>query len=314
MFNTKRWVDLCEQTYGYESCVKRGENCDIFYAKVISDVGTYIIAPPFGDCLSLEPRYFADLEKFSTSFPDAALRLKFCSKVDPKIDNVVLEDGGCIHEIEYDSYDDWYRNKIKCKFRNQVNQGAASGLRVIISKEQKDIVSFWEIHAELRTKKFGEIPQPRKFFLNIHKTYFEESKGFLIGAYDQSSKLVAGVVVLLEDQIAYYKFAASQSAFLNLRPNNLLIDRLISHLDERGVRKLNLGYTGSSDRYRGLRKYKLSAGAIEIPRHILKTHHYASLNLERVDGINKQVLEFISRSPSLREIDLFSEKCYRYFV
>lgn len=314
MFNTKRWVDLCEQTYGYESCVERGQKCDIFYAKVVNDVGTYIVAPPFGDCISLEPTHFPDLERFTTSLPDLAVRLKICSKVDPIIDNVIVEDGGFVHAIEYDSYDDWNRNKIKCKFRNQVNQGARSGLSVRVSREKEDIVSFWETHAQLRAKKFGEIPQPRQFFLNIHKAYFEEDKGFLIGAYDRNSNLVAGIVVLLEEQIAYYKFAASQPSFLGLRPNNLLIDRLIAHLDEVGVRKLNLGYTGSSDQYKGLRKYKLSAGATERPRRILKTHRYTSLNMGKVDEINCQVLEFTSRSPSMVEVDRFSEKCYSYFV
>ena len=104
MFNTKRWVDLCEQTYGYESCVKRGDKCDLFYAKVINDVGTYIVVPPFGDCIFLEPRDFPDLERFISSLPDLAIQLKICSKVEPKIDNVVVEDGGFIHAIEYDSY------------------------------------------------------------------------------------------------------------------------------------------------------------------------------------------------------------------
>jgi hypothetical protein len=314
MFNTKRWVDLCEQTYGYESCVKRGKKCDIFYAKVINDVGTYIIVPPFGDCISLGPRHLPDLERFTASLPDLAIQLKICSKVNPKIDNLIVEDGGFVHAIEYDSYEDWNRNKIKCKFRNQVTQGARSGLRVSVSREKKDIVSFWEMHAQLRIEKFGEIPQPRQFFLNIHRAYFEEDKGFLIGAYDLNSKLVAGIVVLLEEKIAYYKFAASHPAFLALRPNNLLMDRLIAHLDEAGVRKLNLGYTGFSDQYRGLRKYKISAGAIEIPRHILKTHPYTSLNKEKVDNINCQVLEFIRRSPSMGEVDEFSQKCYSYFV
>ena len=314
MFNTKRWVDLCEQTYGYESCVKHGKNCDIYYAKIINDVGTYIVVPPFGDCISFESKHFPDLERFTASLPDLAIQLKICSKVNPEINDVIAEDRGFVHAIEYDSYDDWNRNRIKCKFRNQVNQGARSGLHVRVSIEKEDIVSFWEMHAELRTKKFGEIPQPRQFFLNIHKSYFAEDKGFLIGAYDQNSSLAAGIVVLLEGEIAYYKFAASQPAFLTLRPNNLLIDRLIAHLDERNVKKLNLGYTGSSDQYAGLRKYKLSAGAIEVPRHILKTYPYASLNLERVDDINKQVLDFIRRSPSIGEIDQFSEKCYSYFV
>ena len=38
----------------------------------------------------------------------------------------------------------------------------------------------------------------------IHKAYFEEDKGFLIGAYNKNSSLVAGIVVLLEEQIAYH--------------------------------------------------------------------------------------------------------------
>ena len=38
------------------------------------------------------------------------------------------------------------------------------------------------------------------------------------------------------------------------------------------------------------------------------------LNMERVDYINRQVLDFIGQSPSIKEVDQFSEKCYSYFV
>ena len=141
-------------------------------------------------------------------------------------------------------------------------------------------------------------------------TFFSRS----LHRFDRDDNLVAGIVVLIEGDTAYYKYAASRLDSLKLRPNNYLLDRLIFHLSERNIRKLNLGYTGASAEYSGLRKYKLSAGASESPRYILTTTAYNSLNLSRIGELNEIVGEFISEEPSLTEVDAFSQRFYKHFI
>ena len=155
-------------------------------------------------------------------------------------------------------------------------------------------------------KKFGEVPQPREFFLNLHRIYLINDRGFLINAYDSNSNLVAGIMVLVEGDTAYYKFAASKLSALSMRPNNFLLDHLIAHLGELGIGKLNLGYTGSSLSYSGLRKYKLSAGANEYPRYSVTTRNFNLVNSEHIQSINRQVSTLIKENAELDEVYEYS--------
>ena len=131
---------------------------------------------------------------------------------------------------------------------------------------------------------------------------------------DANSNLVAGIIVLLDGDTAYYKFAASNQAALHLRPNNFLIAELISYLEKIGINKLNFGYTGAATKYSGLRKYKLATGAREYPRYLLKKEPHLLADISPIAEINKKVACLLSQSPSLDEIDAFSERYYKSFV
>jgi hypothetical protein len=314
MFNTQRWVDLSERSYGYKGHVEQGQYLDLHLIKVKNEIGSYTVAPSFGDFIHVTKYQMQDIEKFARENPESALRIKVCCDIKPVSREFNVDDAGFVHELEFESYEDWRRNNIKCKFRNQINQGMRSGLVARISTDFDDLVSFWELHARLRVAKFRELPQPKQFFVELHKLYIEQELGFIISAYDGVDNLVAGIVVLIEGDTAYYKYAASRLDSLKLRPNNYLFDRLIFHLNELKIRKLNLGYTGASVEYGGLRKYKLSAGASESSRYILTTAAYSALNLSRIDQLNEIVGEFINQDPSLTEVDAFSQCFYKNFI
>ena len=67
--------------------------------------------------------------------------------------------------------------------------------------------------------------------------------GGVVGAF-YNGKLVAGCILYINfKDTCYYKFNASLPEFLHTRPNNHLIAYLVSHLDEIGIDKLNLGYS-----------------------------------------------------------------------
>ena len=144
--------------------------------------------------------------------------------------------------------------------------------------------------------------------------YFIKGEGFLISAYSETGNLVGGIIVIISEGSAYYKYAASDPSQIMLRPNNFLIDRLVCYLEELGIYKLNFGYTGDSRNYDGLRKFKTATGARESNRYILKTPSFSSLDRSEAVKLNAVVRRFIQSDPNLEQIDEFSSKNYMTFV
>lgn len=300
--------------YGYKAKKFSDNGFDIFYSHVINDIGEYIIAPSFGDFISIDEDSFEALDRFSESNSDAAIKMKICSETRPSLRNYEVVESGFIHQIEFNSYRGWRHDIIKSKFRNQIVQSEKKGVQVEILSDKKSLQKFYYMHSLLRINKFNLLSQPWKYFDCIYDEYFAQNKGFVIHAYDPEGNLIAGILFIIDGGIAYYKFSASYLEALQYRPNNLLMDQLIQYCDEKGIKKLNLGFTGSSDEYQGLRQYKLHAGAREYPQYILKTPLYSKLNTEIIAEINKQVAELIKTNPSLDDVDQFSGQYYKYFI
>ncbi len=314
MFQTSAWAKLSEIVYGFELQPCKGEIQDVIFSKVSNDVGEYLVTPVFGDFVTLTQSDCENLAKLVVLEPETPIRIKALSAKRPTIPGFTVEDSGFVHELQFTSYAEWESDQIKCKFRNQVGQGIRSGLTALVGRKEDDIVRFWEMHATLRAAKFSEIPQPRDFFIEICRSFFASDRGFMLGGYDRQSQLIAGIVVLLDGDTAYYKFAASAPDALKLRPNNFLIAELIAYLDKIGIRRINFGYTGSGVEYAGLRKYKLSTGAIEVPRYTLKTSSFLNLDMSPVANTNRTIAEFLKTDPTLDQIDQFSNRHYRNFA
>ena len=314
MFNSESWSKLSERAYGYKTEKFSHNGFDIFYSHVKNDIGEYLIAPSFGDFISINVENFEALERFSESNNHMAIKIKVCSETRPDLHNYKVVESGFIHQVEYNSHQDWRNDIIKCKFRNQIVQPEKKGICVEILSDKESLRKFYHMHVLLRINKFNEIPQPWQYFECIYDKYFAQNKGFVIHAYDPEGNLIAGILFIVDGGIVYYKFSASYLEALQYRPNNLLMDRLIQYCDEKGIKKLNLGFTGSSEAYQGLRKYKLHAGASEYPRYMLKTPLYSKLNTEIIAEINKQVAELIKTNPSLDDVDQFSSQYYKYFI
>ena len=92
------------------------------------------------------------------------------------------------------------------------------------------------------------------------------------------------------------------------------MDRLINFLSKNSIKSLDMGYTGSSDSYSGLRNYKLRAGATEYKRYSFSNLLYDNLDKSIIEDLNDKIKTLISQTPSLEEVDSFSKKYYRYFI
>ncbi len=314
MFNTENWSKLTEDTYGYSTEKFVRNEHSIYYSKVKNEIGEYLVAPSFGDFLLIDKNNFETLNRFLQSIKNKPSKIKVCCSFKPQIENFETIKSGYIHQVEFDSYINWSSDIIKYKYRNKINQSISKGINVKYLKDKESLYDFYKMHASLRMSKFNEIPQPWKFFECIFNNFFKNNKGYLINAYDPNDNLVAGILLIINNDIAYYKFNASYLNSLQYRPNNFLMDRLISFCDKKGIKKLNLGFTGESREYDGLRTYKLSAGAKEYPRFILKNNSFSKLNNQFIKPINNEIVKLLSQSPTIETVNNFSEKYYKYFI
>ena len=314
MFNSLKWSKLVEETYNYNAKVFSAGSFQLHYSHVRNEIGDYVVAPAFGDYIALTIGELELLSQFISENPEVSISIKIFSDCRPSIKEMITVDDGFIHDIQFRSYEDWRENKIKGKFRNQINQGERKGLVLNISKSEEDLMKFWEMHAKLRLDKFKEVPQPKKFFLNFFDKYFDDGHGYVFQVLGEDSNIFAGIVVVIENDVAYYKYAASHPWALGYRPNNYLVDRLIYFLDRNGVNRLNLGYTGSSEAYDGLRKFKLAMGAEEYRRYKLVTPSFLLLDRSIVESVNDQITNFSVEDSDLDRVNEFSTKHYKYFV
>jgi len=72
MFNSESWSKLSEQAYGYKTEKFSYNGFDIFYSHVKNDIGEYLIAPSFGDFISVDKDNFESLDQFVESNSCAA--------------------------------------------------------------------------------------------------------------------------------------------------------------------------------------------------------------------------------------------------
>ena len=99
-----------------------------------------------------------------------------------------------------------------------------------------------------------------------------------------------------------------------MRPNNYLLSELIKYLAGIKVCKLNLGYTGGSISYEGLRRFKLNAGADEYPRYIITNYkdHNNFINYKK--NIQSEINNRINSNYTKKDIQKLAEKYYKHFL
>lgn len=314
MFNTPEWSQLTQDTYGYPTRSFESNGFKISYSHVRNKIGEYLIAPSFGDFIVLDNNGLSVVEKWIADCHPVPVSLKVCCDFHPKAQGLISNHSGFIHQIEYESYLKWYDAIVTYRFKRNIKKGLKNNLTIKIEKTSESMRSFWEMHAVLRQKKFYEIPQPWEYFSNIYEIFFRSGRGFIVSAYTPAGEFIAGILVIIHEDTAYYKFNASDLNHLEARPNNLLIDRLIYFLDEINIKKLNLGYTGNTADYEGLRDYKISAGAMEYHRFTMRTPSFEAIDRSHIIDINKEVQKLLTRTPSLNDVNQFANHNYKYFI
>ncbi|MEM9714621.1 MAG: GNAT family N-acetyltransferase, partial [Actinomycetota bacterium] len=144
------------------------------------------------------------------------------------------------HTIAVDDDEDVLWDRLGGSSRRNIRKARDSGIELAVHDDLDAVRRFYELHVGVRIGKYGLLPQPRDFFDAIHAEFAElDAVRVVMARHDGAD--VAGILVLVWGDVAYYKFNASSPAALALRPNDLLMWHTMLLANELGCRSLDLG-------------------------------------------------------------------------
>ncbi len=275
IFHHPTWLNAISQVYGYKAfgLVLRNSTGEICAALPMAFVDSFLtgkrwISYPFSDyCFPLS-RTEQDLVQFSRSIIQYCqenqidpLEIRWNMTLHPQYQNRIE---AVIHFKQLDSNIDQIALSIDRKTRQAIKQAGERGVRVEQGVSSQDLQTFYHLHEETRRKQ-GVPVQPWKFFEQLGKNVIDTGHGYIFLAYIED-RCIAGAIIFFFNKTVTYKFGASIQDERNLRPNQLILWRIIQWSCENNFTTLDFGKTDSENI--GLRDFKRRWGAEEQPLFI----------------------------------------------
>ena len=163
------------------------------------------------------------------------------------------------HTLDLGSDAEQTFSRLKSNTRRNIRKAAREGVEVEISTSAQAVDEYYRLHCMTR-KRHGVPPQPRSFFHKIHEHVIAQNLGFVVLACHED-KTIAGSVFFGFKDSAVYKFGASDIAYQNLRPADLVMWEAIRWFAQNGYRSFCFGRTALDNT--GLRQFKSRWGAEE---------------------------------------------------
>lgn len=265
LYHSNEWLHCLKQTYGFDfELIYDQDQLICAVCPLANAFGKRLISLPFSDyspAVLKDTAYFVALLQFLQSeFVDYQIEFKTTFSRQ-EITGLIPYRDAVFHLINFTNTK---QNKPSKNFLRGVKKAKKNELQVKINSDISAITTFYEIYKQLRFSKFNSIPQPISFFRNIHSAFIEKGNGYVYEAvfHDQ---VIASMIILISANKAYYKFGCSDPEQLHLKPNNLLFHQVIEDCKKNGWENLDLGLSGTSEAYAGLRRWKRDLGGIEYP-------------------------------------------------
>jgi hypothetical protein len=144
-------------------------------------------------------------------------------------------------------------------FRRALRKALSHPLEVWTEDSAVAMDAYYALHCQTR-RRHGLPPQPKAFFDSIQRHVIAGGHGrvFLVRHNGQP---IAGAVFFHWNNLAIFKFGASDNNFQLFRPSNLLMWYCVAYYAGRDYARLDLGRTSLSNQ--GLRRFKLGLGSAE---------------------------------------------------
>lgn len=132
------------------------------------------------------------------------------------------------------------RGRLRPAVRRNIAVAERAGVEVVVSDTEEAAVTFHRLHVALRKRKYRLLAQPRAFVEHIWHA-FAPADAIRTALAVVDGRPVAGAVVLVWGDVAYYKFGASLAPALSLRPNEAVHWALLKWATERGLTAFDWG-------------------------------------------------------------------------
>lgn len=254
LFTSPPWISAICRTYGFEPSARVVHDAagravgGLTWIDVVDIRGRRRLALPFCDradpVLVGEPsRRAADWRALSADVLDDDMPFTLrCLDGNEATTDPRLRAGGVAawHGTSLDLPIDELHARLRSQLRRNIAKSARSGVRVVLGADLESVRTFHDLHVGLRKRKYGLLAQPREFFEQIWHC-FAPGDGIRTGLAYVDGVPVAGAMYLVWADTVYYKFGASLSEYLPVRPNDALHWAAIRWAHERGLRLLDWG-------------------------------------------------------------------------
>jgi FemAB-related protein (PEP-CTERM system-associated) len=271
------WLALISKLYGYTTIALTTTDSDGHYTGFLPLcslqsplTGRRLVALPFSDCAPL----LATDESSANELIDQAIHLARQQKAKylelrTGVNPVLSEHPKLMESNLYvswllpltaDTKTVW--SGLRKPVQRQIKKSQGNGVKIRIAQQPEDMLHFYHLHLQTRSKKHGMPAQPLQFFSELwHAFAASGAMQLLLAEYE--GNIVASMILLASGSTLRYAYGASDERYLHLAPNNLLMWEAITWGCTHGYQTLDLGRTSCDNE--GLMEFKRRWGAIQHP-------------------------------------------------
>lgn len=301
IFHHRNWLELLHQEYGFEiripAIVNDGQiRAAIPFLQTRSlRMKKKLISLPFTDYLQVLADDGQGLKTLCQLIREDC-RGKADSVViraDEPVPGLDSDSQNVRHEVSTDVPMDQIESSFASSIKRNLHKGRRNQLEFHKRNDDGAIDEFYRLQV-LTRKKLGVPVQSKSYFRRVSNQLIKTGLGFVGIVTRQNVPIAAGVLLGFNGRLTY-KYAASDPAALEYRPNDWLVFNSIRIASEEGYSVFDFGISDKSQD--GLRRFKSKWGATETD----VTYSYI-LGQPDIDGRPSRAVrlasEVIKRSPT----------------
>lgn len=276
LFHSPRWLRVLAETYGFVPralvAVEDGApRAGFVYCEIDDLRGERVASLPFSDfCdpIVSDAESWRLLSKAGSFLFDRKMLMRVLQRPEPLGDERLEKYRQARwHSVDLQRSTDEIREGLAGTTRNRLRKAEGVGAEVRPARDRDELRQFYLLHLRTRKHKYRLLAQPYRMFEIIWDEFIEAGSGTLLVAM-AGGRVVAGTMFLGHQNKLYYKFNASDPAFLPAAPNDLLVWRGIEMAVADGYSMLDFGLTDwdQAGLLRFKRKYATQEGTISFLR------------------------------------------------
>lgn len=316
-FHSSGWASVLSDSYGYAPIAFAGFRKDELTAVLTCmEVRSYLtgnrcVSMPFSDYCVPIAREGANIEgllEFAIRYGQQRSwrYLEIRGKIDDE-GTVPSSSRYYLHSLDLSPGEENTFSRFRENTRRNIRKAERKGVTTTMSQSLDSIREFYRLNCITR-RDHNLPPQPYHFFRHIYDHVISKGHGVVILA-DYLGKTIAGGVFFHFGSEAIYKYGASDKTFQEVRPNNVVMWEAIRWYCSKRVQSFSFGRTEPGNE--GLRRFKLSYGAVEHPlyyyRYDFKREHF-----QEQDVAEKKHEKAIFKSLPIPILRLMGRLVYRH--